>query len=409
MNSPSRLILLVGANPLPNFLAVCALRPSEVALIYTSETTAAKDRLKKELQRAPNNTVRFVEPDPFVEDATCATTVRRTIEPLLKRAEATTQGPIDASLNYTGGTKVMAAHARMAYAGSGGRPELASYLDEGGIKRQPRLRFDDGTSKPLSDYPDIPMTLTTVLALHGIRHEPRKTIQPAPTPEDAREILCRVLRDVPLAASLYCERERLEDKEYNNPSKATSAPFRANRYSLALSLAAFPTEDLLNGLANRSERESWFKQWYKFIGGEWLEDWVGSQIRQLKLQPEPEITVGINGYRGKKAASLEVDVVVIRGHRSYFISCTTDTTKRLCKSKIFEVAVRSRQLGGDLARAALVCLADDETVGNLQADIDDVWEANNTTKVFGLSDVRAWSDCEGKQPNWHALKAWMES
>jgi len=104
-----------------------------------------------------------------------------------------------------------------------------------------------------------------------------------------------------------------------------------------------------------------------------------------------------------------VDVAAIRGHRSYFISCTTDTTKALCTSKLFEVAVRSRQLGGDLARAALICLADEGTAGALQQDIDDLWGATNTTQVFGLSDLRAWSDCDGRQPNPHALQAWMES
>jgi hypothetical protein len=108
-------------------------------------------------------------------------------------------------------------------------------------------------------------------------------------------------------------------------------------------------------------------------------------------------------------ANLEVDVAAVRGHRSYFISCTTDTTKTRCKSKLFEVAVRSRQLGGDLSRAALVCLADEATVAALQEDIDDLWGASNTTRVFGLSDVRAWSDCDGRQPNQHRLQVWMES
>ncbi len=95
---------------------------------------------------------------------------------------------------------------------------------------------------------------------------------------------------------------------------------------------------------------------------------------------------------------------MVRGHRSYFISCTTDTTKALCKSKLFEIAVRSQQLGGDLARAALVCLADDNTVAALHADVDDMWGASNTTRAFGLSDIRTWSECGGKQPNPYALK-----
>lgn len=395
----TQLVLLVGSNPLPNYLAACALRPSCVALVYTEETKDAKDRLQRELARALGEDVTLDE--PFVEDASCATTVRRALDALVS-----SNGDRDVLLNYTGGTKVMAAHARLAFS-SRGRPEDASYLDEGDVHREARLRFDDGNSKPLSDYLELPLKLGTVLALHGITHKPREARNPAPTTDDAREVLCKVLADPPLAAALYCERKRLQ--ELGNSNKATSEPFRADRYGLSLSLPEFPKSEQLSQLANRREKESWFEQWYKFIGGEWLEEWLGAQIRALELAPTPEITVGVNAYRGEKQAQLEVDVAVVRGHRSYFVSCTTDASKHMCKSKLFEVAVRSRQLGGDLARACLVCLADDRTISALRADVDDVWGASNTTRVFGLSDVRAWSDCDGTQPNRHSLKAWLES
>lgn len=402
MSDGQTLILLVGSNPLPNYLAACALRPSHIALVHTGETKEAKDRLRRELSQLPGANITFSEPDPFVADATCATTVRRAIEPLMRGDDNRR-----VLLNYTGGTKVMAAHARLAFASSGGRPEHASYLDEGDTRRQARLRFDDGNSRPLADYPQVPLTLASLLALHGITHKSRTPRNPEPTVDDAREILHKVLANVSLAARLYDERKRLE--MLGNQSKATSEPFRADRYGLTLSVPEFPTGDQLRALENADEKKRWFRQWCSFIGGEWLEEWLGEQIRALGLTPEPEITVGVNAYRGAKKAQLEVDVAVVRGHRSYFVSCTTDTTKPVCKSKLFEVAVRSRQLGGDLARAALVCLADDRIVSALQADVEDVWGARNTTRVFGLSDVRAWSDCDGKQANPQSLKTWLES
>jgi len=196
---------------------------------------------------------------------------------------------------------------------------------------------------------------------------------------------------------------------YDNLKNAAAVPFQPEKYCLILSQGTFPTQEQLNGLSTSKERKSWFKQWYKFIGGEWLECWVGMQIGELALEPAPEITVGVNAYRGSKEVQLEVDVAVVRGHRSYFISCTTDATKPVCKSKLFEIAVRSRQLGGDLARAALVCLANEATVSALQAEIDDVWGSSNTTRVFGLSEIRAWSDCGGKVQDRHSLKTWIES
>jgi hypothetical protein len=405
----SLLILLVGSNPLPNYLSACALRPRKIALVYTKETSDAKDRLKQELIQALGDATSFMEPDPFVEDATCATAVRRTLDGLIRLTGVDIAGAPGSSLllNYTGGTKVMAAHARMAFMEQGGGPEHASYLDEGGEGRQPRLRFDDGRSKDLSEYSSVPLELKTILALHGITYKPRSSRDPAPTLADALEILCNVLSNVSLVEELYSEHERL--KEPHNPKKLVSEPFRADHYSLQLSVSQIPTDGLLQLLANGEERKSWFKQWYDFIGGEWLEEWLGQQIQEVSLEPKPEVVVGVNAFRGEKQANLEVDVAVVRGHRSYFISCTTDTTKSLCKSKLFEVAIRSRHLGGDLARAALVCLADDKMVAALQTDIDDVWGASNTMRVFGFSDIRSWSCCGGKEPNRYSLKTWLES
>ena len=408
------LVVLVGSNPLPNYLSACALRPSRVALVYTEETKGAKDRLRRELARVLGEGVAFEE--AFVVDATCATTVRRVLDPLMSK-----DGGREVLLNYTGGTKVMSAHARLAFCEAKGKQEYASYLDEGGKDKsgkdhQPRLRFDNNTSKAFSESTDIPLTLSTVLALHGITHKSREAKSPAPTIDDAREILCKVLQDGALASKLYCERERLEKELKGKPAKAVDAPFRAGNYNLNLSLPEFPTSVQLAALENADEKKSWFKQWYSFIGGEWLEYWVEEQLRtlasELKLDPGRDLTVGVNAKREtatKDDPPMEIDIAIIRGYRSYFISCTTDTTKKLCKSKLFEIAVRSRQIGGDLARAALVCLADEQTVSALQTDIDDVWGASNTTKVFGRSAVRAWSDCDGKQPNRHSLKVWMES
>lgn len=395
----SRLILLVGSNPLPNYLSACALQPAEIALVYTRETEVAKDRLKSELRQALGDAVRFVEPDPFVDDATCATTVRRAIEPLLGPGPSSDDRHGAVWLNYTGGTKVMAAHARMAFAESGGGSTCSTYLDEGVKDVVPRLRYDDGRSRSLAEFSGPALDLQTVLALHGIQHKPRTARDGAPTEDDARAILCAVLRDPGLAGRLYEERKRLACLK--KPSAAVSAPFNPSEYGLELSIQALPE----SGRMSRKVYESW----YKFIGGEWLEEWFGAQLRSLPLEPPPEIVVGVNAFRGEARAKLEVDVAAVHGHRSYFISCTTDATNSLCKSKLFEVAVRSRQLGGDLARAALVCLANDKTVEDLQQDIDDLWGSTNTTQVFGLSDLRTWSDYDGRQPNLHALQAWMES
>jgi hypothetical protein len=107
----SLLILLVGSNPLPNYLSACALRPVRIALVYTDETAEAKNCLKEVLRRVLGNTVDFGDSDLFVQDAASATEAQRAFVDLLPGGG----GAQDIWLNYTGGTKVMATHARMAF------------------------------------------------------------------------------------------------------------------------------------------------------------------------------------------------------------------------------------------------------------------------------------------------------
>jgi hypothetical protein len=97
----------------------------------------------------------------------------------------------------------------------------------------------------------------------------------------------------------------------------------------------------------------------------------------------------------------------------YVLSCTTDSKKARCKSKLFEVAMRARQMGGDLARSALVCFLDGGDasgpyVDQLRSDIASLWEAPNVPAVFGLADLREWAGVGGK-PNFASLREWLES
>ena len=324
-----QLILLVGSNPLPNYLTACALRPSRLALVHTEQTKTVAELLQKELKRKLGDSVEFVT--PCVEDASHVADIHDAISKLMTP---------NTSLNYTGGTKVMAAHARMAFAQNGGKCENASYLDEGGSSVGPMLRFDDGCVKRL-DYNLVPLDLETILALHDQRLKPVQTAQIAPQ-----------------------ERAAQED--------AAVQIFRMiSRWS-----------DLLNN--NR-----------------WLEILTDKWIREMG-QPTQ---IGFDVFKGKTKAHFEIDVATIRGHRAYFVSCTKSKKKSDCKEKMFEIAIRSRQLGGDLARSALVCLADSKTVGELQEEFADIWTASNTPEVFGLCDIKAWLD---KAPGQSRLKEWLE-
>jgi hypothetical protein len=75
--------------------------------------------------------------------------------------------------------------------------------------------------------------------------------------------------------------------------------------------------------------------------------------------------------------------------------------------------MRSRQVGGDLARSALVCLLDgsdskEAYAEQLRADIASLWDAPNVPHIFALADLQEWAGVHG-QPNSETLQKWLDS
>jgi hypothetical protein len=322
----NRLALLVGSNPLPNYIAAMVLNPREVVLIYSPETKDPRDRLRAAL--APRN---ITVNDVCIDDATDARKIREKCEGI----------EID-HLHYSGGTKPMAAHARQACKLTDSQ---ASYLDE----RNCLLRFDDQICIKLSQH-DLGLTLDLLLELHDSKRKGPRRADGA-NPQDDVDAL----------------------------AKAALSP------------------------SGTSPDES---------DGRWLERWVANQV--VTCVPESKPDVSVHCTRNKQARDFEVDVALIRGHRLFVASCTTSRKLDRCKSKLFEVAMRARQMGGDLARSAVVCLLEGSDqqgrpyVELLRGDIASVWDAPNVPRVFGLSDLREWAGTSAA-PNLGTLQEWLES
>lgn len=398
IDRPNRLILLVDGNPLPNYLAAMTLRPCEVRLVHSSETEGPAKQLKKALEEdlANANSEPVIERDK-INDPACAQEVFRRLRKLMRNDAHSTH------LHYSGGTKVMSAHALIAFNAAGGLQGNASYLDE----KEGLLRLDDGTTGTLQDK--HPLTLKRILQLHEVQSKGRSEVEGGPTLKDAQAVLEEVLRKPELAAALY---ERIEGTRKaghcRKDGKDAEVPAAAERFSpqdfnLDLSVPEIP------------EDGSWpskrLECWRKFLKGEWLEEWCGQLVR--RLCPSGSVSVGVNCTRIPSNRRFEVDIAVVRAHRAYFISCTTSDVLRECKLKAFEVAIRARQMGGDLARSALICLLESESssvtkIQQLRQDVETVWGAVNPTMIYGLGDLKAWSG-HFHHPNCEGLKSWLDS
>lgn len=375
MNGKTTLVLLVGANPLPNYLAAATLRPQRVLLLYTPETMQPKDRLT----RALRDRLRIAAVDDRqVEDATSAKRVRVACESVFSD---------DVHLNYTGGTKVMAAIARMVFRERGGLDRDASYVDESdGL-----LRFDDdGPSRALvTDALD----LDTILALHDFDKKVAKTaLANDPTDMDAEAVARACLANQRLAPSLY---QRLTD----TPGKGISAPrFRA----CPLTDLSFPGRSRVPG-ADWTTKE--VEHWVKFLRGPWLEQWAADVMRQT-AGSDASLHVGVNLTRDKRGT--ELDVIMIRQHRLHLLSCTIDDKIDRCKLKLFEATWRARQVGGDLARSALACFLSTSDADEVRTDVAATWGESNTPTVFDLADLRAWQGLD-QAIDRSSLERWLLS
>lgn len=401
-SSCEHLILLVGSNPLPNYIVAKMLQPKTVWLLYTEATKDVKSRLETALcDDIPSVQIE----GRFLESATDAQEVRRVCADL----------PHNSHLNYTGGTKVMAAHARLAFAeqreGDASAPShndaLASYVDEvAGL-----LRFDDGTFDALTDS-RVGLTLSRLLQLHDVTQRQASSHMLGPTEADAEALAHYVLQRPDTAAELYqryCDEPETKrpltsaglsagtqpQSNQQKPRKAKKGweRLRDDRFvppaGLTLSRERIPNGNML---------KEPIEKWQKFLTGGWLEMWLGSAVQEYG----GNVSVSVNCF--KDGRQFEVDVAVIRNCRLYLNSCTTDMTMDRCKSKLFEVAMRGRHMGGDLARTSLVCLR--SCVDQLRADVGSVWDASNTPIVFGLDDLKAWAGL-GQEQNRSTLKAWL--
>ena len=377
---PKEVILLVGGNPLPNYVAALALKKTpyginQAHLLYTPEVKDVKDNLVRCLVKKGGFKCLKAT---YIGDAGNAKVIR----------EACAGIGSDSHLHYTGGTNTMAAHVHAVWKTKGGQDAQASYL----FGKDDCLITDAGGT---IDINDIQLDLETLAILHGLKGcAPRKVLSGGPClPDDANEIAVKVSEEPDLAERLY---EKIPDDD----KKFKKQPFCSQTEKLCLSQRHIPTPD---------EKE-WPKErrnvWLKFLRGEWLEEWVRWKIEDTKLVDPAHLHVGIEPKINNRP--FELDVVAIRGHHLYVVSCTTDSDIRMCKSKLFEVAMRSRRLGGDLARSALVCLADSGTVEKLRQDVHSLSELSRVPQVFGLNQVREWAGYSGASPNLNTLKDWLK-
>ncbi len=389
------LFLLVGTNPLPNFVtATLMLKPQgKLYLVHSIKTQKVAERLARYWIKN-HQQLQFVPVDESDGD-----NIRQQIDHALTQI-----GDGHVGLNYTGGTKMMAVHASQTlrdHQASRRRPVTLSYLDA----RSTKMYIEHGDDKAFMTEPllfEVQPSMQDIVKLHAFELQAQIAVE-SQLPELATVLAnahqspeaieqWRRWCDEVLREKTRTRNDREWDKE--NLLRHVSIPLPADpslRDVVDKMQTTFGVQDriLLLGEAAQQSGFAKVKHLCEWLDGKWLEHYVFHVISQVKNQrPESrihDIGMGIRPKNEPDSPEYDIDIGVMQGYRLYAISCTTDADPGMCKLKLFEAYIRARNMAGDEACVGLVCMADKPE--NLQRQVVRSWDAEGKVRVFGRQDL----------------------
>ena len=391
------LLLLIGGNPLPNYVAAQLLTKdratTKIILVCSADTRdEAAQRIERQLKAEGFGSITYCE----VEEAN-----PQNIRSQVTQAIQGLSGSI--GLHYTGGTKAMSVHAYLALQTKADSRAQYSYLDA----RRLELQIETGGTP--HTIPDIgmrlqsPLTIEVLLKLHDLDHL-KQDMKDMPIWAATAQTLAELYTDADRARGWreWCNRTLRNEKDLlPTASLSTVAikdiPSAAVQASFLVTYPDLTSDDSLIRLAENvgmpvNKRKVHLAKW---LDGEWLEHYVFHTLQPLKDNGMlHDLRMTINPDLTK--TDFEFDVAGIRGYQLFAFSVSTASPRHL-KSKLLEVVVRAEQMGGSEARVALVCCASREDVQKLEHEIATLFRQRQVTRVFGRDDLL---DLHDKVANW---------
>ncbi|MDR0767032.1 MAG: hypothetical protein LBE57_01085 [Methanosarcinales archaeon] len=123
----------------------------------------------------------------------------------------------------------------------------------------------------------------------------------------------------------------------------------------------------------------------KYMVGRWFEKYVYLVLRENLFEKGLISSLDLNIMIQSATKNFEMDAAMIKGYAFFGISCTTDKTQSLCKSKGFEILHRTKQIAGDDSKAILVTFMNGENTAEVGADLGDLLE--DRLLVLGREDL----------------------
>lgn len=445
----TQLILTVGTNPLPVWVAWYHLKDQlpqtiKVRLVHTEGTVDEKERLERYFKGAS-----FL--DPIQTSAGDPNIVYEDIRRILRDSLAETT---DLHVHYTGGTKVMGVETVSAIEAQ--LPENVrletSYLDPRGAygptivsrKRKAPLVKDTRQNVDL-DFNLIALLNGFTLGpfKHTYRDGRNRKTETCPAPgtlpytlrQEQLEAGVTVLAAVCNGGNkwkdfreLFSNRDSEWNQIFSSKHRNFSYPQQGGTFNLPNNADSCWQEDLLpklnpvyphcmwstragelsypSGRCASEDQRSDLEQMHKFFNGIWLEYGAYAAFedaleRIKKNSDRRNYKLFHNVYarrddstRGSEVKPFELDVVAVLGYQIIVVSCTVDSSQDMIKQKGMEAILRARQLGGDEARAIVLCSTDQKSARLVEYELkDEMGSASEPLQVWGRN---SWSSLSNK-------------
>jgi hypothetical protein len=401
-----RLILLIGTNPLPNFvIAEYFLRNSdslrEIVLIYSEKTIYQRGTkfYAESLQRLLESHHKDKGLKFFLillSNISSAEEIERNLNKSFLNLDVNKS----VHLNYTGGTKVMGIHVYRWLNNKVDSKDIGtsfSYLDA----RTFQIMNDEYGSVTGDLRKEVKLNIQELISLHGFERKNNqsnlfnifeaaiKGFKNLIDNDNLKKYFYEYKRDLfldkrPDKKSLVEQKTYIRDELRSYVAKGVLLEI------VKLMQAEYRIFDD-KGAFVEPKSNNYLKETVRFLDGTWLELYVYNILKNNLA--DQNILIDIN-WEIKKSEwrspnqKFELDVILLNGYQLIGISCTTSSERYICKSKGFEIFLRTRQIGGGEARALLVTRLSESQRDELQAELEIDTGGKENILVLGEDDLK---------------------